>query len=68
MVRPSQIPKENEMKVIALTLALVTGGLAAASTANAGWTGNRIGNFTYWNNPSSGQSLSCTRIGQFTYC
>ncbi len=56
------------MKVIAFTLALMVGGLAVASTANAGWTGNRIGNFSYWNNPSTGQSFSCTRIGQFTYC
>ncbi len=53
------------MKVIAFTLALMVGGLAVASTANAGWTGNRIGNFSYWNNPSTGQSFSCTRIGQF---
>ena len=43
------------MKVIAFTLALMVGGLAVASTANAGWTGNRIGNFSYWNNPSTGQ-------------
>ena len=35
------------MKVIAFILALMVGGLAVASTANAGWTGNRIGQFTY---------------------
>ena len=32
----------------ALTLALITGGLTAASTANAGWTRRKIGGATYW--------------------
>jgi hypothetical protein len=55
------------MKVIALTLALITGGLAAASTANAGWTGRQIGGATYWNH-SSGNTVVCRRIGGATYC
>jgi len=52
----------------ALVTATLTGSFAVASTANAGWTGNKIGNFSYWNNTSTGQSFSCQRIGQFTYC
>ena len=36
--------------------------------AHAQWTGNRIGNYSYWNNYSTGQSYTCNRVGNYTYC
>ena len=58
----------KNMKVISLALAVIAGGSAMASSANAGWMGNQIGNFTYWNNSSTGQSITCTHIGRHTFC
>ena len=59
---------KKNMKMISLVLAVMAGGAAMASSANAGWTGNQIGSFTYWNNSSTGQSITCNQIGNFTYC
>ena len=56
------------MKVIALTLALITGGLAAASTANAGWTGFRNGAWTNFTNNSTGQRMTCSQNGPYINC
>ena len=56
------------MKIIAITLALIAGGISVVSTANAGWTGSRLGNMTYWNNLSTGQTVTCSQIGNITYC
>jgi hypothetical protein len=60
-----------EMKKIiltAITAATLAGSLA--TTAAAGWTSQRIGNFEYINGTGSniGQSVICQRVGNFTYC
>ena len=41
-----------------------------AIPASAGWTSQKIGNFTYINGTgsSSGSRVSCQTIGSFTYC
>ena len=41
-----------------------------ATSASAGWTSQRIGNFEYinGNGANSGSSLTCQTIGSYTYC
>jgi len=38
------------------------------SSAEAGWTESRIGNYTYINDFESGFSVTCSQIGSYTYC
>ncbi len=35
---------------------------------HAQWTGSQAGSYSYWNNYSTGQRVTCTRVGQYTYC
>ena len=44
-------------------LALCLGG----TVAQAQWTGTSIGQNTFWHN-NTGQSVTCTRIGNNTFC
>jgi hypothetical protein len=52
------------MKLILATLAVLA---LAASSAMAGSTCQRIGNFTYCS-VDGGPSITCQRIGNFSYC
>jgi len=50
------------------TLLLVALMLAPCLTAQAGYTSNRIGSFTYITDNNTGQTTTCSDVGQFTYC
>ena len=58
----------------AATLASLSLMLAAGivmtnhSSAEAGWTETRVGNYTFIRDHVSGFSATCSRIGSYTYC
>ncbi len=57
--------------LIAAVIALMSATTSVSAnplSVNAGWTGSHVGNFSYWNNSGTGQSITCQRIGGFTYC
>ena len=53
------------MKRIILAIAILA---ATTIAAHAQWTGSRVGNNTYWNNSRTGQSTTCSRVGNTVYC
>lgn len=55
------------MKALAAALLAAATILSiAAPPASAQWTGQQLGNFTFWNGP--GRTVTCQQIGQFTFC
>ena len=52
------------MKILILACLL---SILTASSAFAGWTANKIGGTTFWNN-SNGGTITCNTIGQTTFC
>jgi hypothetical protein len=51
-----------------LAIAVVAVALGLAGQAQAQWIGGQIGNFTFWSNGSTGQTVTCTRVGNYTFC
>ncbi len=52
----------------ALVPALEIFDAVSTGSVNAGWTGSRNGPYMNWNNPSTGQSFTCSRNGAYINC
>lgn len=56
------------MRTIAIAVLVLIAVFCFAKFAFAGWTGSKVGNFSYWNNTSTGQQVTCSQVGEYTYC